>query len=124
MNKLGQATTPNGILKKMEYKLFLDYLGKESAHHRLDLLVHCQDFFPDLSDRQMRKIYGENFCIGHSRDGIYLADDPAEIDRMIAIMKKVIDTYREKILRFELQKERLIRMKMEEAEQLRLFKPI
>ena len=117
-------TTPDGILKKMEYKLFLDYLGKESAHHRLDLLNHCQDFFSDLSDRQMRKIYGENFCIGHSRDGIYLADDPAEIDRMITIMRKVIDTYQEKILRFELQKERLIRMKMEEAEQLPLFRRV
>lgn len=118
------TTTPNGILKKMEYKLFLDYLGKESAHHRLDLLIHCQDFFPDLSDRQMRKIYSEYFCIGHSRKGIYLADDPAEIDRMIGIMRKVIDTYVEKILRFELQKERLVRMKMEEAEQLSLFRRI
>jgi len=114
--------SPNGILAKMEYKLFLDYLGKGKAHHRLDLLIHCQDFFPDLSDRQMRKIYGEYFCIGHNRDGIYLADDPAEIDRMIAIMRKVIDTYQEKILRFELQKERLIRMKIEEAEQLPLFR--
>ena len=116
--------SPNGILKKMEYKLFLDYLGKEGAHHRLDLLLHCRDFFPDLSDRQMRKIYSEYFCIGHSRKDIYLADDPTEIDRMIAIMRKVIDTYVEKILRFELQKERLVRMKMEEAEQLPLFRRV
>jgi len=72
----------------------------------------------------MRKIYGENFCIGHSRDGIYLADDPAEIDRMIAVMRKVVNTYVEKILRFEFQKERLIRMKIEEAEQLPLFRRI
>lgn len=117
-------TTPNGILKAIDYKLFLDYLGKESAHHRLDLLNHCQSFFPDLSDRQMRKIYGEYFCIGHSRKGIYLADDPTEIDGMIAVMRKVVDTYVEKILRFELQKERLVRLRMEEAEQLRLFRRI
>lgn len=114
----------NGILKTMDYKLFLDYLGKDSAHHRLDLLLYCQTFFPDLSDRQMRKIYGENFCIGHSSKGIYLADDPQEIDRMIAIMRKVIDTYREKILRFELQKEILMRMKIVGAEQLPLFRRI
>ena len=117
-------TNPNGILKIIDYKLFLDYLGKDSAHHRLDLLLYCQAFFPDLSDRQMRKIYSEYFCIGHSSKGIYLADDPAEIDKMIAVMRKVIDTYWEKILRFELQKERLVRIRMEEAEQLRLFKPI
>ena len=115
---------PDGILAKMEYKLFLDYLGKDSAHHRLDLLNHCQTFFPELSDRQMRKIYGENFCIGHSRDGIYLADDPREIDRMIAVMRKVVNTYIEKILRFELQKERLVRVRMEKAEQLPLFRRV
>ena len=114
----------NGILKTIDYKLFLDYLGKENAHHRLDLLLYCQAFFPDLSDRQMRKIYSEYFCIGHSRKGIYLADNPAEIDRMIAVMRKVIDTYVEKILRFELQKERLVRLRMEEAEQLPLFRRI
>ena len=117
-------TNPDGILKKMDYKLFLDYLGKDRAHHRLDLLNHCQASFPGLSDRQMRKIYSEYFCIGHSRKGIYLADDPVEIDRMIAVMRKVIDTYVEKILRFELQKERLVRMRMEEAEQLKLFRRI
>lgn len=107
----------------MEWKLLMDYLGKDSAHHRLDLLNHCQDFFPDLSDRQMRKIYGENFCIGHSRDGIYLADDPAEIDRMIQLMRKKVETYVEKILRFEFQKERLIQMKAQQSEQLKLFRP-
>jgi len=114
--------TPDGILAKMEYKLFLDYLGKDSAHHRLDLLNHCQTFFPDLSDRQMRKIYGENFCIGHNGKGIYLADDPTEIDKMIQLMRKKVETYLEKILRFEFQKDRLVRVKMEKAEQLPLFR--
>jgi len=115
---------PDGILAKMEYKLFLDYLGKESAHHRLDLLNYCQDFFPDLSDRQMRRIYSEHFCIGHNGKGIYLADDPREIDKMIQLMRKKIETYLEKILRFEFQRERLIRMKMQESEQLPLFRRI
>ncbi len=117
-------SAPNGILKKMEGKLFFDYLGKDKAHHRLDLLIHCRDFFPALSDRRMRKMYSEFFCIGHSSKGMYLADDPREIDRMIAVMRKVIETYHEKILRFEFQKEKLVRMKIEEAEQLPLFRRI
>ena len=118
------TTAPDGILKIMEYKLFLDYLGKDSAHHRLDLLLHCQDFFPDLSDRHMRKIYSEHFCIGHNGKGIYLIDDPQEIDKMIELMRKKVETYLEKILRFELQKERLVKVRMEKAEQLPLFRRI
>jgi len=114
----------DGILAKMEYKLFLDYLGKDSAHHRLDLLLHCREFFPELSDRHMRRIYSKHFCIGHNGKGIYLADDPAEIDKMIELMRKKVETYLEKILRFELQKEKLVRVRMEEARQLRLFKPL
>lgn len=116
--------SPNGIVQIMEYKLYLDFLGKDSAKNRLELLEHCQKFFPSLKDRDMRRIYGENFCIGYNKDGIYLADDPDEIDRMIGIMEKTRETYRKKILRFELQKQRLIRMRMEKAEQLPLFRRI
>jgi len=113
-------TSPDGILKKMEWKLLMHYLGKENAHHRFDLLAHCKVHFPDLSDRQMRKIYSESFCIGHNRKGIYLIDDPQEIDKMIGLMRKKVDSYEEKMARFELQKQRLI--KRREAEQLLLFR--
>lgn len=116
--------TPAGILKKMEWKLLMDYLGKAKAHHRYDLLAHCKMFFPELDDRTMRKLYSENFCIGHNRKGIYYIDDPAEIDKMTSIMKKKIDTYEEKIRRFEMQKEKLIRMRMERARQLSLFRRV
>ena len=117
-------TSPDGILEIMEYKLYLDFKGKGSAKNRFKLLEHCRIFFPELTDRTMRKIYSKYFCIGHSKDGIYLADDSVEIDKMMGIMEKKRETYREKILRFELQKEKLIRMKIKEAEQLPLFRRV
>jgi len=116
----------NGIVKKMGQYLLTNYLGKKKAHSRLYLLEYLQIFYPELKDRKMREIYSKYFPIGFKggekdKAGIYLIDDPVEIDRMNEIDGKKIDTYQNKIVWREQIKIELIRRKQRKQEQLRLW---
>lgn len=109
-----------GILKLMEMRLTEIFLGEGNAGNRQELLEYLQKFFPELEDRKMRQIYGDHFPIGHAgkrgKGGIFLIDDPDEIDRMVKLMRKKIDTYDFKIARFLDHKRKLIKLRSKEWE--------
>ena len=122
-----ESTIPQKTITEIiREELLRNYLGKKNAKHRYRLLYYCHYFMPKLKDRRMRRIYSQLLPIHYTSDkehpGIFVVDDPGEVQKAILTIGRTIETLEEKKRRFEDFEKFLIRRQLERASgQRRLF---
>lgn len=103
----------NSIIDIIRNRLLEKFLGRKNAKNRALLLGYIHYFEPGLKDRTMRRIYNAILPIGHCKDGIYVIDDPKEVEKMQKVIAKVIQTYEYKYENLEILKKFLIQREKE-----------
>lgn len=119
-------TQDNGksIVEVIREKMLSDFLGKRNAKRRRVLLSHCHYFDRGLSDREMRRIYNTILPVAWTsgedgRKGIYVVDDPDEVDKAIKTRKSTIAAHEKAIDNLKKYKKYLVQKKKDEQEKKR-----
>ena len=103
-----------GISDIIRNHLLSEYLGKGNAKNRIFLLTYCHYFEPGLKDREMRRIYNSILPMAWCRKGIYVVDDPEEIEKAIQTRESTKEAHEKAIVKLKEYKTFLIRRKREE----------
>jgi len=73
----------NGMADIIRTKLLSDFFGKENAKPRRILKFYCRNFDPKISDRRIRIIYKKTIPVLWCNRGIYVSDNPLEVDEVV-----------------------------------------
>jgi len=91
-----EAQEGKSIIEIIKDKLLLDYMGRRNAKRRRILLSYAKRFDFAITDRKLRRIYTKLLPIAWCERGIFVVDDPEEVDRIISTLSKTIDTLEER----------------------------
>ena len=112
----------NGIADIIRTKLLSDFFGKRNAKPRRILKFYCRYFEPKISDRRIRIIYKKTIPVLWCNRGIYVSDDPLEVEEVIQTETKRKDSIEENIEILRQHKAYLIQRQRERgSSQLNLY---
>jgi hypothetical protein len=77
-------------LSNLIFNLLSERLGIDNAIPRRALLNFCQDFDPEIDDREMRRIVKTIPKVCTCENGYYIAKDKSEVEHSIQYLKKKI----------------------------------
>ena len=84
------------IIEIIKDKLLLDFLGKQNAKKRRILLSYATHFDKAITDRKLRRIYTKILPMAWCRRGIFVVDDPCEVDKIDETICRSIETLEER----------------------------
>ena len=84
------------IIDIIRDRLLLDYMGKRNAKKRRVLLSYAKRFDWAITDRKLRRIYTKLLPMAWCERGIFVVDDPEEVDKIISTLNKTINTLEER----------------------------
>lgn len=104
------------IVEIIRKKLLGHHLGKRRAIKRKFLLSYCKYFEHGISDREMRRIYTSILPVAWCRKGIFVVDEPDEVDKIVQTIDRSIDKLGERKAMLLKHKKYLIEKKQGQME--------